>query len=91
MWPGSTGVFNASFDGELWTVRHELTPGGGASTVGVAFVNGTLYVTDGNNGGIIVYDSNGTIIPMPPRTGTKRRIPLSPAYGLVPNEIARQW
>ncbi len=56
--------------------------------MGVAYVNGTLYVTDGNNGGIMVYDSNGTIVPMPDADWNQTADESSPAYGLVPNEIA---
>ena len=79
--------FDPSFDGELWGVRHEITPGGGASTAGVAFIGGTLYLADSNNQTVIAYDSAGQVVPMPAAEWDTTN-PLSPVFGLIPNQLA---
>ncbi len=84
---GQFSSFNPSFDGELWGVRHELTPGGGARTAGVAFLNGTLLVADPEHRTVIAYDNAGQVVSMP-AAAWDATDPLSPVFGLVPHQLA---
>ena len=81
------GVFDEAFGGELWVVRHEVTPPGGGTTAGVAYVNGTLFVADSANGTLIAYDSAGQIVPKPGAQWNAAD-PSSPVYGLRPHQLA---
>jgi len=81
------GTFNPAFDGELWGVRHELTPGSDATPSGVAFVNGTLFVGDSTNNTVIAYDNAGQVVATP---GAQWDAALadSPIAGMTVNQLA---
>lgn len=81
------GTFDPAFDGELWGVRNELTPGNGATPSGVAFVDGTLFVGDSTNNTVVAYDSDGQIVPTP---GAQWNASLSssPIAGMTVNQLA---
>jgi hypothetical protein len=81
------GTFDPAYDGELWGVRNELTPGNGATPSGVAFVNGTLFVGDSTNNTVIAYDSTGQIVPKP-GAQWDTSIPTSPISGMTVNQLA---
>ena len=54
-----SGIFNEVYEGELFGVQQELaTPGYAA---GVAYLNDTLYVADGENGNLIVRDADSPL------------------------------
>jgi hypothetical protein len=81
------GTFDSQFDGELWRLRRELTPGGGAIPAGLAFVNGTMFVADSANRTVIAYDNAGQLVSIPGAQWNTAD-PLSPAFGLVPHQLA---
>lgn len=81
------GTFDSQFDGELWRVRRELTLGGAAIPAGLAFVNGTMFVADSANRTVIAYDNAGQVVSTPAAQWNTAD-PLSPAFGLVPHQLA---
>jgi hypothetical protein len=82
------GSFEPSFDGELWGVRHELLPGGGAIPAGVVFADGKLFVADSENQTLIAYDAAGVMQPVPGAEWDTAN-PLSPVAGLIPHQLTK--
>ncbi len=59
-------TYDSAYDVDLWTVRQDLVPPTpNATPQGVVFLNGNLYVVDSANSTILVYNSAGTLVPMP--------------------------
>lgn len=79
------GTFDPSFEGELWGVRRELTPPG--VPAGVAFSGGTMFVADSENQTLIAYNSSGQVVTIN-NAEWNFGDPLSPAFGLVPHQLA---
>ncbi|HEX6163019.1 MAG TPA: hypothetical protein VFZ31_06630, partial [Vicinamibacterales bacterium] len=74
------GGFDPSFDGELWTVRHQLTIADDGVPAGLAFSGGTLFVADSAHHSIVGYNTAGAIV-------SQWDLTASPASDLVPNQL----
>jgi hypothetical protein len=83
---GQFGTFDPTFDGELWSVRHELTPAGDGSPAGVAYSNGTLFVADAANKTVLAYDSSGNPVSVA-GDHWNAADPDSPVFGFSPNQL----
>jgi hypothetical protein len=85
------GSFDPSFEGELFGVRYELSPAG-TSPAGVAFANGRMFVVDAENATILAYNLDGTPVASVYDDAdwnmAEDHDPLSPAAGLVPDQLA---
>lgn len=90
--------FDPRFEGQLFGVRTQMQTQGLPG--GVVFVNGRLYVADAGNfdedgsyvldGGVTVFDSAGDEVAMPDADWAvgNAQDPESPAFGLIPNQLA---
>jgi VCBS repeat-containing protein len=89
------GDFSEGDEGQLWTLRQTISAANGSFPdgvfpAGVAFYNGSLFVSDRENRQILVFDPNGN--PFPPSPTADWRFgqaeePSSPVYGWAPNQL----
>ena len=80
------GSFDPSFDGELWGVRREITIADDGVPAGLAFSDGRLFVADSAHRRVIAYDNAGQVVTTPGADWDTAN-PLSPVFGLVPNQL----
>lgn len=81
------GSFPSASEGELWGVRQDYAIANTGSPAGVVYLNGTLYVSDQNNGTVVAYDANGVPVSNLGSDWNDNASASIAGLDLVPNEL----